>query len=102
MSEHTPTPWTIHSAHGLCIARDERIICDFAPRADDLCPRPGGYEQYANALFIVRACNCHDELLAVCRALITAIDDHQIWRPSVLAELRHHASEAVDKATATD
>ena len=67
MTEHTKTPWYY---------KDESTICDYFGRP---VANPGGFrnghpecrdENAANAAFIVRACNCHDELLEALEAFM--------------------------------
>jgi len=58
MSEHTVTPWIID---GHQIVYDDMEVC-----------RVSGDAWEANAAFIVRACNSHDELLEACKQLVEA------------------------------
>jgi len=69
-TEHTPTPWEIGISHteeiairhpeGDCIA----TVCDLLEG-----------EAQANASFIVRACNSHDELVACLEDILDADGD---------------------------
>jgi hypothetical protein len=72
-SRHTPGPWRVNSGHGelwIESVKHGRVICAFEKH------RTGQYTEQdgANAEFIVRACNAHDELLAACEALISQYD----------------------------
>lgn len=51
----------------------------------------------ANAAFIVRACNAHDDLLAACKALV-ALDYRHVSDPRLAAVIRQTES-AIEKAT---
>jgi hypothetical protein len=82
MSEHTPLPWRLEKQDDLtgdtCIGGPIAIIggdecgegvefvlgrtCDYGPHGDE--------ETTANALFIHRAVNCHDELVAALRGFL--------------------------------
>lgn len=74
MSKHTPTPWNFGTTapHQRIIlgGDNRRYICNVqihqTPRANGLLDED---EREANAAFIVRACNAHDELLAVCKEI---------------------------------
>ncbi len=63
-TKHTPIPWTCdyddQDHTGIGIADDEMMIALVAPK--------GGPDELdkANAEFIVKAVNCHDELVAAC------------------------------------
>jgi hypothetical protein len=79
---HTPTPWTV---------RDCAVYMGTAGGFDLRgCPQPD-----ANAAFIVRACNAHDELVAALGDLVGRIErDERI-------EMQHltHARAALAKVT---
>jgi hypothetical protein len=64
---HTPTPWRSLIKGGRFIITDDGI-----PIAECMheLKQPDG----ANAAFIVKACNCHDELLEACKV---ALNDHK-------------------------
>lgn len=77
-AQHTPTPW---------IEQEMPIGCNDRITADDgegttVCEFPYGLD--ANAAFIVRACNAHEELIAALRDDVKAMDN-------VVAYLRKHA-----------
>jgi len=59
MTKHTPTPW---ESYGTSIRTAEYDIANF-PRFSKL--NPDDPEQEANAAFIVRSCNVHNELVDV-------------------------------------
>lgn len=67
-SEHTPGPWAlfpnmhcVRQADGPGIA-----MCSMRAWSDDV--------NAANAAFIVRACNAHDDLLIACQLALETID----------------------------
>jgi hypothetical protein len=67
MRLHTPTPWFI-SGLEISTLQSERIaVCD--------CDEPNNLPGYSNAEFIVRAVNCHDELLAALKDLLGDMPD---------------------------
>lgn len=51
---HTPTPWTCEDLHNICIINGKQPF----------------ETQMANARYIVRCVNSHEELLEVCKALV--------------------------------
>ena len=71
MAKHSPTPWRLHvGKHGECsVWPDDKqmAIC-----ALNIEPKLGigAAEARANAEFIVRACNAHDDLLAGLESLL--------------------------------
>ncbi len=65
---HTPTPWhTKNNETEIADSRGWRIayVSFEAPRTAD--------ERDANAAFIVRACNSHEQLLEACKALLICL-----------------------------
>ena len=69
MSEHTEGPWWVENHKNGCLfitamEAPEGDICDLYHGEGDNIDRkgPDGVAE-ANAAFIVRACNCYDELL---------------------------------------
>jgi len=75
MKQHTPTPWNarpIYAKDGRFELRSERHqSVGYAPlayvRGDK---RETGGDGEANAQFIVRACNAHDQLVAALKAVV--------------------------------
>ncbi len=58
MTQHTPTPFRMLPEGEHCIlGNDDTIVCGIFT----CCARE---QMLANAEFIVRACNCHDDMLA--------------------------------------
>lgn len=107
---HTPVPWTAagwssrgtpilaadpHKSVGRTIAI---VPCDYKSNSD----HPTGNEQAdyethttkANIEFIVRACNCHEELLAALERYVNACGPHD----SFDNEFRQDAIAAIAKA----
>ena len=64
MTEHTPTPWFV--MHGTDIMHGDKAT---RHASVDKLWADGGTQACANAAFIVRACNAHDELVAALTAL---------------------------------
>ena len=78
-SKHTPGPWKVIG--GTCIfagADDETRLLAHTEEADEF-EVVGFWETRANAAFIVRACNVHDELLEALQAIL---DDYFAWLES--------------------
>ena len=70
-TEHTPTPWKLHTDSQLAITGEGRFIASLNHthmRSSPVCPKEG--EQDANAKLIVKAVNSHDALKGVVRTLI--------------------------------
>jgi hypothetical protein len=90
---HTPTPWHV-GGMGSAIAvhhkgQPFRVWAADGGGVADVCTRrPMGLddapEERANAAFIVRACNTHDELVAALNDLVVA---HQSGRTIFTREL---------------
>lgn len=65
---HTPTPWRLDNPEStLVIGSNERIIAD--------CDHPQlpDTEIEANAAFIVRAVNCHDDLVSALKNVMAMV-----------------------------
>lgn len=74
MSTHTPTPWEV----GEDVGQAERCIVTAECR--DICTCETGFgDAEANAAFIVRVVNCHDDLLAALRALLARMEGESEW-----------------------
>ena len=75
MSNHTPIPWR-RCPHYIAIdSQDGYIVFQFADKYSDeecgnLVRAPDPDVQFENAEFIVKAFNCHDELLEACKAAL--------------------------------
>lgn len=80
MSEHTPGPWKCEATI-VWAPEAQKVICE----ASELRPKSGlvQYEKvtpgspalkevFANAEFIVRACNAHNGLVEACEAIVWA------------------------------
>jgi hypothetical protein len=71
---HTPTPWqydedALHVfVNGSGVEGDGAVICEVWPGFGS----GESKEREANAAFIVRACNAHDDLVAALRGLVNA------------------------------
>lgn len=71
---HTPTPWRIDEGDLGIIRGPGGMIADVRGQEGHyFCPKRDQRERIDNAEFIIRACNCHDDLLAACKKLI------EIW-----------------------
>jgi len=84
MPKHTPGPWVAIRQRGIYkgnynIGRLEdqgngpllTFVIVLGP--NDFCPPRYGRSAEANAEFIVRACNTHNDLLTACEALLAGI-----------------------------
>jgi hypothetical protein len=66
MAEHTPTPWELIDERQ--IYAGEKLLAEVTDTAEGL--EGSCAEADANAAFIVRAVNCHAELLSACAAAL--------------------------------
>lgn len=76
-TQHTATPWRV--VNGIFI-RDEIMPFDRDDRDTALIATASGYgtiaRDEANAAFIVRACNSHNQLVAALTEALATIDDY--------------------------
>ncbi len=96
---HTPTPWTAHKQfvngpHRVTIA----TTFQKGSSHSEVHFRISDAEAQANAAFIVRACNCHGELLAVLRKITTAAVA-AATHGEKLDRIFHMANDAIAEAT---
>jgi hypothetical protein len=114
MSEHTPLPWSVLESDA--DAREPFVAVsepDEYGNAPDLhiavCHYSGNNydpatlaadkaKAKANAEFIVRACNCHDELLEACKELVSWYDSDKSQRASVTFAAFDAVRAAIAKA----
>lgn len=73
-TKHTPTPWIMQKGYmgGFVVTTADQ------GRNEDFITGTSGDEAYvseANAAFIVRACNAHDELVAIIEKIMKNDDD---------------------------
>ena len=61
MSKHTPTPWSVDDTRLGIMAGYQSIAQTFRDRSKTIADREA--EAQANAAFIVRACNAHEQLV---------------------------------------
>lgn len=61
-TKHTPTPWHVGPHYKSDIESRVGRVCDISPM--------NAPQSIANAEFIVRACNSHEELLILARGLV--------------------------------
>lgn len=93
MSEHTPLPWATDNDDPVIIVNAEGSSLGEITSGD---PYIGRHEELANAAFIVRAVNCHAELVAALkietaaleRAIRRGIDDPEIADDAVANHVR--------------
>ena len=92
-TSHTPGPWKQHATPGKIYASvrgaDGRCVADCGSRSDVIAQ--------ANAEFIVRACNAHDDLLEALEACERALDEAYFAEPDGCGCL---ACESLRKARA--
>lgn len=101
-TKHTPTPWTFSEFGPISTATGNiHYVANIAKHgpSDTL-----DQEDKANAEFIVRACNCHDELVAFANRVATSYSVGGCSAQSLergLEELRWAARAILAKAKAT-
>ena len=62
--KHTPTPWKLYKdKNGARFIQNPKELCTICWVGNEWTP--GDWEAQANAQFIVKAVNCHDELFDV-------------------------------------
>ena len=92
--KHTPTPWGVHvNLDGAVIyaedgTREPWLIADVSGGFED------EIEQEANAAFIVKACNNHENLIGVIQAALRISD---LWLPETADPEHVGEAEALHK-----
>ena len=80
--KHTPLPWykTASSPDGYIYGADNKCIVEFGPTTAGHMDE----ERWANAEFVVRACNAHDDMLEICEKLLPLFTEKYapFWRES--------------------
>lgn len=72
---HTPTPWFAKRSGWSTVYIEARIRPGILQEVAACGPTEAGMEQQdANAAFIVRACNAHDQLVAALKAVTDVLD----------------------------
>lgn len=102
MSKHTPVPWRVSGGFNMKVRAGEST--EIADCAGDDAPKTAS-ECAANAAFIVRACNAHDDMLAACRSAVVYL--HEFLKGWAGKERREQADhdlidpirQAIAKAT---
>jgi hypothetical protein len=76
---HTPTPWTA-KGYDVRAGQAGRMIAYTGPHhtPDDQYPKGCKLEDEANAAFIVKAVNCHDELVEALENCLSAFETHYV------------------------
>lgn len=97
--QHTPTPWEVLQVEDT----HQGIFSNCGNEAQSLIAQTFDGNEKANAEFIVRAVNCHEELLAASQALLSELrwtSKHGEFpgMDKVIAE----ADKAIAKASASD
>ncbi len=78
-TKHTPGPWDVQNKGTLgCRSARHEVVAginrDGSKNLPTIVRMPDLSEaSYANAAFIVRACNAHDDLLAACKSLFSDV-----------------------------
>jgi hypothetical protein len=108
MSEHTPTPWRADMGEFPPQMKLEPYLRSYVgPDGETIRVKgfalSGGNvemdEARANSEFIVKAVNCHDDLVAACKKLVASYDaDKGSYALSELSDALHLADAAVLKA----
>lgn len=91
--QHTPGPWSAKDS--VNVYHEGRHIADCGCHTEGV-PLHIGLENAANAAFIVRACNAHDELVEALTLCLSALDEYA-GRSGALEE-RRLARAAIKKA----
>lgn len=73
-TEHTPVPWRVKTEQKCAHGRHVHVGPNRGPTVADVHLWCG----QADAEFIVRACNAHEDLLAACEAALKDLCAHQI------------------------
>ena len=97
--KHTPVPWKVDEQYKADVqtADGKLEICTTSKSVLLEGNTPSRAETLANAAFIVRACNCHDELLAAFKKIkkqLTQSND----RFQMIAEIEKITNAAIAKA----
>lgn len=74
---HTPTPWAVRNSafeDEMLILCDETCVASVPIWDDDDDTTTLSDQSYANAAFIVRACNTHETLLATLRLALRGLN----------------------------
>ena len=89
---HTLGPWHIINSD-MVVGPEGQLVadCERTPHCER--PAPPTVEAMANAEFIVRACNAHEELLAALRGLVCELESVNVPAPGLI-----HAKKAIAKA----
>lgn len=82
---HTPTPLRITKDGGIEDDRGVLMFMAVAPSSKQLGPQ------------IVRAVNCHEELLNQLRRALGELETHQVRVPFAIADIRQSIAEAEGK-----
>lgn len=88
MAAHTPVPWhrrVGREGNGFAISQHEQI-CNDRGYAVVILEHDGSTEGGANAEFIVRACNGHEDLVAAIEGLLTTRAGNSAQRNRAIAE----------------
>lgn len=96
---HAPLPWSVQNSDDIWEG-DEHPTIPLFKAANHLRSWGREYphaERHANAAFIVRACNAHDDLLAALKRIVTAYDLPGHWQDEV-AQAMGQARAAIARA----
>lgn len=90
-TDHSPTPWSVSNSGG-------RVQTDVTTFPLTICtletiPLPITPEIEANAEFIVKACNCHDDLLEACKMSLEYMPGDYINEREALKQVIEKAEE---------
>lgn len=100
-ANHTPGPWHVQpiGRQGYIEADGPKFICDMQA---DVCSAPADVaEMEANAAFIVKACNCHEELVGAAEDALQSLkrlpDRAGAWRVTCIMQLEAALAKAKAK-----
>lgn len=74
MDKHTSTPWRVKNGNDIVTDKEGTIACAYGMLVNNKVVY--NEECLANAAFIVRAVNCHEDLLKVIHWLRSEIDEN--------------------------
>lgn len=99
MNKHTPTPYYYEEEYGTIHGSDSFEICGINTRMSSAKGMDFCYaEQAANAEFIVRACNSHDELVEALKDAISLLEDRFDGMGITQKEMFTDMKKAITKA----
>ncbi len=92
MTKHTPGPWTVSVGKKSRIMAREIILAECW---DEVYGPETQAESEANAAFIVRACNAHEDLLNACEVALSQLtEDREEYLDSDIQQIKDAIAKA--------